>query len=81
MPGKITATVFKVTDEKNTDDLSPAPGAMSCPDVPLHARAAFKMTLDGLTPKKPGEVGALAQIEEIKAKANIIPALNIAQLT
>jgi aconitate hydratase 2/2-methylisocitrate dehydratase len=70
MPEKITATVFKVTGETNTDDLSPAPDAWSRPDIPLHARAAYKMTRDGLTPEKHGEVGPLAQIEEIKAKGN-----------
>ena len=37
--------MFKVTDETSTDDLSPAPGAWSRPDIPLHARAAFKMTI------------------------------------
>ena len=59
---KITATVFKVTGETNTDDLSPAPDAWSRPDIPLHAKAAFKMTRDGLEPEKHGEVGPLAQI-------------------
>ncbi len=70
MPEKITATVFKVTGETNTDDLSPAPDAWSRPDIPLHARAAYKMTRDGLTPEKHGEVGPLAQIEEMKAKGH-----------
>ena len=65
---KITVSVFKVTGETNTDDLSPAPDAWSRPDIPLHARAAFKMTRDGLTPEKHGEVGPLKQIEDIKAK-------------
>lgn len=70
MPEKITCTVFKVTGETNTDDLSPAPDAWSRPDIPLHARAAYKMTRDGLTPEKHGEVGPLAQIEEVKAKGH-----------
>lgn len=70
MPEKITCTVFKVTGETNTDDLSPAPDAWSRPDIPLHARAAYKMTRDGLTPEKHGEVGPLAQIDEIKAKGH-----------
>jgi aconitate hydratase 2/2-methylisocitrate dehydratase len=70
MPEKITATVFKVTGETNTDDLSPAPDAWSRPDIPLHARAAYKMTRDGLTPEKHGEIGPLDQIEEIKAKGH-----------
>ncbi|CAE8655234.1 unnamed protein product, partial [Polarella glacialis] len=33
---KITVTVFKVTGETNTDDLSPAQDAWSRPDIPLH---------------------------------------------
>ena len=70
MAEKITCTVFKVTGETNTDDLSPAPDAWSRPDIPLHARAAFKMTRDGLTPEKHGEVGPLAQIEDVKAKGH-----------
>ncbi len=67
---KITATVFKVTGETNTDDLSPAPDAWSRPDIPLHAKAAYKMTRDGLEPEKHGEVGPLAQIEAIKAQGH-----------
>ncbi|WP_371195699.1 bifunctional aconitate hydratase 2/2-methylisocitrate dehydratase [Glaciecola sp. SC05] len=68
MPEKITCSVYKVTGETNTDDLSPAPDAWSRPDIPLHAKAMYKMTRDGVTPEKHGEVGPLAQIEAIKAK-------------
>ena len=64
----IKMTVFKVTGETNTDDLSPAPDAWSRPDIPLHARAAYKMTRDGLTPEEHGVTGPMNQIEEIKAK-------------
>lgn len=39
---KLTVTVFKVTGETNTDDLSPAPDAWSRPDIPLHALAMLK---------------------------------------
>ncbi|WP_375177033.1 bifunctional aconitate hydratase 2/2-methylisocitrate dehydratase [Marinobacter mobilis] len=60
--------VFKVTGETNTDDLSPAPDAWSRPDIPLHARAAYKMTRDGLTPEEHGVTGPMSQIDEIKAK-------------
>ena len=67
---KTTYTVFKVTGETNTDDLSPAPDAWSRPDIPLHARAMYKMTRDGLTPEEHGVTGPLAQIEEVKAKGN-----------
>lgn len=70
IPEKITVSVFKVTGETNTDDLSPAPDAWSRPDIPLHARAMYKMTRDGLTPEVHGEVGCLAQIEEVKAKGH-----------
>lgn len=64
----IKMTVFKVTGETNTDDLSPAPDAWSRPDIPLHARAAYKMTRDGLKPEEHGVTGPMSQIEEIKAK-------------
>ncbi|GMG88703.1 bifunctional aconitate hydratase 2/2-methylisocitrate dehydratase [Biformimicrobium ophioploci] len=64
----IKVAVFKVTGETNTDDLSPAPDAWSRPDIPLHARAMYKMTRDGLTPEEHGVTGPMAQIEEIKAK-------------
>ena len=58
---KLTVTVFKVTGETNTDDLSPAPDAWSRPDIPLHAMAMLKIPRDGIT-------NALQQIEDIKQK-------------
>ncbi|OQX35544.1 MAG: bifunctional aconitate hydratase 2/2-methylisocitrate dehydratase, partial [Oceanospirillales bacterium LUC14_002_19_P2] len=64
----IKVAVFKVTGETNTDDLSPAPDAWSRPDIPLHARAAYKMPRDGLTPEEPGVTGPMSQIEAIKAQ-------------
>mmetsp|Transcript_15108 Transcript_15108/g.45137 ORF Transcript_15108/g.45137 Transcript_15108/m.45137 type:complete len:898 (+) Transcript_15108:82-2775(+) len=45
---KITVTVYKVTGETNTDDLSPAPDAWSRPDIPLHALAMLKNPRDGI---------------------------------
>ncbi|TCS42063.1 bifunctional aconitate hydratase 2/2-methylisocitrate dehydratase [Reinekea marinisedimentorum] len=66
VPEKITLTVFKVTGETNTDDLSPAQDAWSRPDIPLHALAMYKMERDGLTPDKDGEIGPIAQIEKLK---------------
>jgi len=60
--------VFKVTGETNTDDLSPAPDAWSRPDIPLHARAMYKMTRDGLEPEEHGVTGPMAQVEAVKAK-------------
>ena len=68
VPESIKMSVFRVTGEINTDDLSPAPDAWSRPDIPLHARAAFKMTRDGLTPEEHGVVGPMSQIDDIKAK-------------
>ncbi|MDP6968698.1 MAG: bifunctional aconitate hydratase 2/2-methylisocitrate dehydratase [Gammaproteobacteria bacterium] len=65
---KITLTVFKVTGETNTDDLSPAPDAFTRPDIPMHANAMLKMARDGITPDVPGSVGPLQQIEAVKAK-------------
>lgn len=70
IPEKITMSVFKCTGETNTDDLSPAPDAWSRPDIPVHARAMYKMTRDGLEPETHGEVGPLEQIEDIKAKGH-----------
>ena len=49
LPEKITVTVFKVTGETNTDDLSPATDAWSRPDIPLHANAMLKHPRDGIT--------------------------------
>ena len=49
LPDKIKLTVFKVSGEINTDDLSPAPDAWSRPDIPLHALAMFKMPRPGLS--------------------------------
>src|SRR5690606_38491507 len=66
VPEKITVTVFKVTGETNTDDLSPAQDAWSRPDIPLHANAMLKNARDGIHPEKPGEVGPIKQIEELK---------------
>jgi len=39
VPATQKLTVFKVSGETNTDDLSPAPDAWSRPDIPLHALA------------------------------------------
>ncbi len=61
VPQKLTVTVFKVTGETNTDDLSPAPDAWSRPDIPLHAKAMLKMPRDGIT-------NAVEQIAQLKQK-------------
>ena len=68
VPESTKMVVFKVTGETNTDDLSPAPDAWSRPDIPLHARAAYKMERDGLKPEEPGVTGPMSQIDEIKSR-------------
>ncbi|APB32394.1 bifunctional aconitate hydratase 2/2-methylisocitrate dehydratase [Gloeomargarita lithophora Alchichica-D10] len=52
----LTLTVFKVTGEINTDDLSPAVHATTRPDIPLHA----------LTMLETRAPGALETIRELK---------------
>ena len=68
VPQSIKVAVFKATGEINTDDLSPAQDAWSRPDIPLHARAMFKMTRDDMHPEKHGEIGPMTQIDELKAR-------------
>jgi len=65
---KLTVTVFKVTGETNTDDLSPAPDAWSRPDIPLHALAMLKNARDGIEPDEVGVVGPIKQIEALQTK-------------
>jgi len=67
---KITVTVFKVTGETNTDDLSPAPDAWSRPDIPLHGLAMLKIERDGIIPDVPGSVGPIKQMEELASKGH-----------
>ncbi|MZI92569.1 bifunctional aconitate hydratase 2/2-methylisocitrate dehydratase [Vibrio sp. CAIM 722] len=67
---KVTLTVFKVTGETNTDDLSPAPDAWSRPDIPLHALAMLKNEREGINPDDPGNIGPIKQIEALKAKGH-----------
>ena len=68
VPESIKLTVFKVTGETNTDDLSPAQDAWSRPDIPLHALAMYKNEREGLTPDEPGTIGPIKQIDELKKK-------------
>ncbi|HBO91894.1 MAG TPA: bifunctional aconitate hydratase 2/2-methylisocitrate dehydratase, partial [Gammaproteobacteria bacterium] len=72
VPESIVKTVFKVTGETNTDDLSPAQDAWSRPDIPLHANAMLKNEREGITPEKPGEIGPISQIEALKAKGHTV---------
>ena len=72
VPQSMTVTVFKVTGETNTDDLSPAPDAWSRPDIPLHALAMLKNPRPGITPDEEGKRGPVKFIEELKAKGHLV---------
>ncbi len=69
---KITVTVFKVTGETNTDDLSPAPDAWSRPDIPLHYLAMLKNARPGITPEEDGKRGPMKFIDELKKKGHLV---------
>ncbi|WP_320675835.1 bifunctional aconitate hydratase 2/2-methylisocitrate dehydratase [Prochlorococcus sp. MIT 1300] len=62
LPQEITVTIFKVTGETNTDDLSPATHATTRPDIPLHALAMLETR----------DPSALATIYENKKKGHPI---------
>jgi len=72
VPQSITVTIFKVTGETNTDDLSPAPDAWSRPDIPLHALAMLKNKRDGITPEEDGKRGPVKFIEDLRARGNLV---------
>ena len=72
VPESMKLTVFKVTGETNTDDLSPAPDAWSRPDIPLHATIMLKNPRSGIEPDEPGVRGPMKQIEALKKKGNQI---------
>ena len=67
-PQSLKVTVFKVTGETNTDDLSPAPDAWSRPDIPLHALAMLKNPRPGITPEEEGKRGPVKFIEDLRAQ-------------
>ena len=58
LPKEITAVVYKVPGETNTDDLSPASEAFTRADIPLHALSMLQARME-----KP-----LETIEELKKK-------------
>ncbi|MBF0177680.1 MAG: bifunctional aconitate hydratase 2/2-methylisocitrate dehydratase [Magnetococcales bacterium] len=60
LPETVTATVFKVDGEINTDDFSPASEAWSRPDIPMHAKSM-------LVNRKPG---SLQEIEALRQKGH-----------
>ncbi|MDK9726029.1 MAG: bifunctional aconitate hydratase 2/2-methylisocitrate dehydratase [Sterolibacteriaceae bacterium MAG5] len=72
VPKSLTVTIFKVTGETNTDDLSPAPDAWSRPDIPLHALAMLKNPRPGIEADKAGERGPIKQLDALKAKGNLV---------
>ncbi len=72
VPKSLTVTVFKVTGETNTDDLSPAPDAWSRPDIPLHALAMLKNPRPGIEPQESGKIGPINFINDLKKKGNLV---------
>ena len=72
VPESMKLTVFKVTGETNTDDLSPAPDAWSRPDIPLHATIMLKNPRPGIEPDETGVRGPMKQIEALQKKGNQI---------
>ena len=72
VPAEIKLTVFKVSGETNTDDLSPAPDAWSRPDIPLHALAMLKNPRAGINPDEAGKVGPIKQLQELQKKGHPI---------
>ncbi|MBL0423199.1 bifunctional aconitate hydratase 2/2-methylisocitrate dehydratase [Ramlibacter sp. AW1] len=67
VPQSLKVTVFKVSGETNTDDLSPAPDAWSRPDIPLHALAMLKNARPGITPEEDGKRGPVKFLRELAA--------------
>ncbi|MBE7939048.1 MULTISPECIES: bifunctional aconitate hydratase 2/2-methylisocitrate dehydratase [Ramlibacter] len=72
VPQSMKLTVFKVSGETNTDDLSPAPDAWSRPDIPLHALAMLKNPRPGIVPEEEGKRGPVKLLQELKARGNIV---------
>jgi aconitate hydratase 2 / 2-methylisocitrate dehydratase len=72
VPESMTLTVFKVTGETNTDDLSPAPDAWSRPDIPLHATVMLKNPRTGIEPDETGVRGPMKQIALLQKKGHQI---------
>ena len=72
VPESLTITIFKVTGETNTDDLSPAPDAWTRPDIPLHALAMLKNARAGIEPDQPGKVGPIKLLQTLKAKGHLV---------
>ena len=72
VPESMKITVFKVSGETNTDDLSPAPDAWSRPDIPLHALAMLKNPRAGITPEEAGVRGPVQFLADLRARGNLV---------
>src|SRR5690554_5210284 len=72
VPASMKITVFKVSGETNTDDLSPAPDAWSRPDIPLHALAMLKNPRPGIEPEEPGVRGPVKFLQDLRARGNVV---------
>jgi aconitate hydratase 2/2-methylisocitrate dehydratase len=72
VPKSITVSIFKVTGEINTDDLSPAPDAWSRPDIPMHALAMHKNPRPGIVPEEEGKRGPVKFIEDLRARGHLV---------
>ncbi|WP_153108894.1 bifunctional aconitate hydratase 2/2-methylisocitrate dehydratase [Propionivibrio limicola] len=72
VPASQKLTVFKVTGETNTDDLSPAPDATTRPDIPMHALAMLKNPRPGIEPEQPGVRGPIQHLADLAKKGNLI---------
>ena len=72
VPSVQKITVFKVSGETNTDDLSPAPDATTRPDIPQHALAMLKNPRPGIEPDVAGSRGPLKQLEALREKGHLI---------
>ena len=70
VPESLTVSIFKVTGETNTDDLSPAPDATTRPDIPMHALAMLKNKRDGAAfePEEDGKRGPIKFIQDLVAR-------------
>ena len=76
VPKSITVSIFRVTGEINTDDLSPAPDAWSRPDIPMHALAMHKNPRPGqhpqVAPEEDGKRGPVKFIENLRARGHLV---------
>src|SRR5690606_12288251 len=72
VPESLNVTVFKVTGETNTDELSPAPDARSRPVSLQHAQAKLKHPPTRIQPEEPGKKGSVSFIESLKEKGHLV---------